>query len=140
MRSTSLALAVGTLMLAIGTAGAQEVGDAAAGEAVFKKCVACHAVGENARNRVGPQLNGVVGRQAGTVEGFRYSPAMVKAGEEGLIWTPESLAGYLHAPKEFVPGNKMAFVGLKEQADLDNVIAYLITFSPDYVPAAPAAQ
>ena len=122
----SLTILFGVLLTS--ASSAQEVGDAVAGEAVFKKCMACHAVGDGARNKVGPVLNGVVGRPAGTFPEFRYSEAMVTAGAGGLVWTPEDLAKYLIAPKEFVPGNKMAFAGLKEQADIDNVIAYLATF------------
>ena len=121
----SLTILIGLLITS--AASAQEAGDAAAGETVFKKCMTCHAVGEGARNKVGPVLNGVVGRQAGTFPDFRYSEAMVTAGAGGLMWTPEDLAKYLAAPKEFVPGNKMAFAGLKDQADIDNVIAYLAT-------------
>lgn len=118
-------LAVLIVVLLTGTSSAQEAGDAAAGEAVFRKCMSCHAVGEGARNKVGPVLNGIIGQPAGTLSGFQYSPAMVEAGEAGLIWTPENLASYLHAPREFLPGNKMAFPGLRDQADIDNVIAYL---------------
>lgn len=121
----SLTILIGLLLTS--ASSAQEAGDAAAGETVFKKCMTCHAVGEGARNKVGPVLNGVVGRQAGTFPDFRYSEAMVKAGADGLMWTPEDLAKYLAAPKEVVPGNKMAFAGLKDQADIDNVIAYLAT-------------
>jgi cytochrome c len=119
----SLAILIGVLLTS--TSSAQEVGDAAAGEAVFRKCMSCHAVGEGARNKIGPVLNGIVGQPAGTLPDFQYSPAMVEAGENGLLWTPENLASYLSAPKEFLPGNKMAFPGLREQADIDNVIAYL---------------
>lgn len=121
----SLTILFGVLLTS--ASSAQEVGDPVAGEAVFKKCMACHAVGDGARNKVGPVLNGVVGRPAGTFPEFRYSEAMVAAGAGGLVWTPEDLAKYLIAPKEFVPGNKMAFAGLKEQTDIDNVIAYLAT-------------
>lgn len=119
----SLAILIGVLMTS--TSSAQEVGDAVAGEVVFRKCMSCHAVGEGARNKIGPVLNGIVGQPAGTLPDFQYSPAMVEAGENGLLWTPENLASYLSAPKEFLPGNKMAFPGLREQADIDNVIAYL---------------
>lgn len=126
----TLAVLIGVLLTS--ASSAQDMGDAAAGEAVFKKCMTCHAVGDNARNKVGPVLNGVVGRTAGTVPDFRYSEAMVKAGEGGLTWNPENLAKYLHEPKEFVPGNKMSFAGLKEDADIANVIAYLAT-----MPATP---
>ena len=126
----SLMILFGVLLTS--ASSAQEAGDAVAGETVFKKCMSCHAVGDGARNKVGPVLNGVVGRTAGTFPEYRYSEAMVAAGTGGLVWTPENLAKYLAAPKEFVPGNKMAFAGLKEQADIDNVIAYLAT-----LPAAP---
>lgn len=140
MNVVRLTVMASALMLSIGAAQAQ--GDAAAGETVFKKCAICHAVGDKAKNKVGPVLNNVFGRQAGTAEGFNYSLAMAKAGQDGKIWTPETLAAYVHAPKEVVPGNKMGFAGLKDQADIDNLIAYLLTFSPNYVPgaAAPAAK
>lgn len=111
---------------------AEEMGDAAAGETAFKVCASCHAVGEGARNRVGPVLNGVIDRQAGTYPDFRYSSAMVEAGEGGLIWTTEKLSEFLHAPKELVPGTRMTFAGIQDQAEIDNIIAYLKT-----LPGAP---
>jgi cytochrome c len=80
----------------------------------------------------------VVGRTAGTAEKFKFSKALIDAGTAGLIWTPETLVPWLHKPKEVVPTTKMTFAGLPEQADIDNVIAYLLTFSPNYVPAPPA--
>jgi cytochrome c2 len=126
--------AIAALTLSIGVGQAQE-GDAAAGEAVFKKCAACHAVGEGAKNRVGPLLNGVFGRTAGTAEGYKYSQAMIDAGAGGLVWDHETIGAYLADPKGYVPGNKMTFAGLKEPADVANVLAYLQTFSPDYAPA-----
>ncbi|WP_093362340.1 c-type cytochrome [Tropicimonas isoalkanivorans] len=97
----------------------------AAGEKVFKKCQACHQVGEGAKNRVGPVLNGVVGRTAGTLDGFKYSKAMIGAGEEGLTWTSETLHEYLADPKGYLKGNKMAFAGLKKPDDVDAVVAFL---------------
>jgi cytochrome c len=100
-------------------------GDAEAGEKVFRKCAACHTAEADGPNRVGPNLHGVVGRTAGTVEGFKYSEAMVKAGEEGHVWTPENLAAYLENPKETIPGNKMTFAGLKKPEERADVIAYL---------------
>lgn len=96
-----------------------------AGQKVFKQCAACHKVGEGAKNAVGPVLNGVAGRTAGTFEGFKYSPAMAEAGAGGLVWTDENLAAYLHNPKGFVAKNKMSFAGLKKDADIAAVIAYL---------------
>lgn len=130
MRATT---AIAVLMLGGGSALAQ--GDVPAGETVFKKCGVCHMVGDDAKNRVGPVLNGVLGRTAGTFEDFKYSPAMIKAGEEGLVWTPETLAEFLAKPKDFVKGTKMTFAGLPKPEDVANIIAYLQTFSPDYVPA-----
>ena len=100
----------------------------AAGEKVFKKCKACHMVGEGAKNRVGPELTDVVGRPAGTAEGFKYSSAMQDAGKGGLVWDDTSLHAYLADPKALVPGNKMTFVGLKKDKDRDAVIAYLDSF------------
>lgn len=117
----------------------QAAGDPAAGETVFKRCASCHAVGEGAQNKAGPVLNDVVGRVAGTYEGFNYSQPLKDAGAAGLTWTPDQLAEWLADPKAKVPGNKMSFPGLKKQADVDNVIAYLETFSPNAAAAAPAA-
>ena len=130
LRATAV-LAV--LMLSAGSASAQ--GDVTAGEAVFKKCGSCHAVGEDAKTKVGPVLNDVFGRTAGTLEGFKFSPAMVEAGEEGLVWTPETMAEFLAKPRDYVEGTRMAYPGLPDPEDITNVIAYLETFSPDYVPA-----
>jgi len=113
-----LAAAV-AIALAAGTA--QAGGDAAAGEKVFKKCKACHDM-EAGKNKVGPSLAGIVGRQAGTVEGFKYSDAMANS---GVVWNEDSLNQYLADPKGFMPGNKMTFSGLKKDDDRANVIAYL---------------
>jgi cytochrome c len=102
-------------------------GDAAAGEKVFNKCKACHTV-EEGKNRVGPSLFNIVGRQPATVEGFRYSKAMEEFAA-GHVWDEETLSVYLEAPKDVVNGTKMAFVGLKNPEDRDDVIAYLKQFS-----------
>lgn len=103
-------------------------GDPANGENVFKKCKICHQIGEGAKNQVGPELNGVVGRKAGSLAGFSYSPAMKEAGEKGLVWNDETLHKYLENPRDFIPKNKMAFVGLKQQKERDDVVAYLHKF------------
>ncbi|WP_093164097.1 c-type cytochrome [Aliiruegeria lutimaris] len=95
------------------------------GEKVFKKCKACHQVGEDAKNKVGPILNGIVGRAAGTGDDFKYSNAMIEAGEGGLVWNDETLAGYLEAPKKYIKGNKMSFAGLKKADDIAAITAYL---------------
>lgn len=132
-----LILAAAMSVLAMGTALAD--GDPAAGKDVFKKCAACHAAGEGATNRVGPVLNDLFGRVAGTFTNYKYSQALIDAGTGGLVWTPETFGKYIHKPRDMVPGTKMTFPGLPEQTDIDNLTAYLLTLSPNYVPAAPAA-
>jgi len=99
-----------------------------AGESVFKKCKACHQIGEGAKNRSGPALNGIVGRAAGSVDGFKYSKPLMAKAEEGLVWTNESLAEFLAAPKSYIKGTKMSFAGLKKEDDLTAIIAYLASF------------
>jgi len=106
-------------------------GDAENGKKVFRKCQACHQIGEDAKNRVGPILNDVIERRAGTLEDFKYSDAMTEAGEEGLIWTHENIAEYLNKPRDFIPGNKMTFAGLRKEDDIEDVIAFLETFSSE---------
>ncbi len=97
----------------------------AAGEKVFRKCQACHMIGEGAKNRVGPHLNGIMGRTAGTLDGFRYSPAMVEAGEGGLVWNDETVQAYLEDPRGYIKGNRMSFAGLRKDEDLAAITAYL---------------
>ncbi len=111
-----------------GAATAQQAGNAEAGEDVFRKCRACHDVGPDAKNKVGPQLNGIIGRKSGTVEGFAYSDANKAAGEKGLAWTEDEMFKYLEGPQAYMPKNKMAFAGLKDEQDRKDVIAYLKTF------------
>lgn len=117
--SFALALAASTDM-----ASALE-GDAAKGEAVFKKCSACHAV-EVGKNKVGPSIAGVIGRVPGTVADFKYSKAMIEFGT-GKVWDDATLTTYLADPKGVVKGTKMAFVGLKVEQDIADVIAYIKT-------------
>ena len=100
----------------------------AAGEKVFRKCKACHQVGEGAKNRVGPQLNGVVGRAAGAVDGFKYSSALEGMAGDGLVWDNESLAAFLADPRGFMKGTRMAFAGLRSNEDIAAIAAYLSTF------------
>lgn len=102
---------------------------AAAGEKVFKKCAACHKVGDGAKNASGPMLNGVVGRAVAAAEGFKYSPAMTEAGAGGMVWDAATIDAYLADPKGFIPKNKMSFAGLKKPEDRAAVIAYLQGFA-----------
>lgn len=111
-------------------AGAPDPTLVAAGETVFKKCAACHKVGEGAKNAVGPALNGVFGAAMAQAEGFKYSDALAEMGEGGGVWDEASLHAFLENPKAFVKGTKMAFAGLKKPEDRDAVIAYLSSFSP----------
>ncbi|EJC79825.1 cytochrome c2 [Rhizobium leguminosarum bv. trifolii WSM2297] len=110
-----------------GHAGAQE-GDATAGATVFKKCSTCHVV-ESDTNKVGPSLNKLFGRKAGTHPDFAYSAAMKAAGEGGLVWDETVLRDYLHNPKAKVKGTKMAFVGVKDDKEITDLIAYLKQYS-----------
>lgn len=104
---------------------AQDADLAAQGAKVWKRCAACHMIGDGAENRVGPELNGIVGRTAGSLEDFKYSDAMKKAGADGLVWDNDKLFAYLENPKAMVPGTKMAFAGLKNEDDRHAVVAYI---------------
>jgi cytochrome c len=107
------------------------VGDASAGERVFRRCGSCHEVGEGAENKVGPVLNGVVGRPAAAIEDYEYSDAMQEAAAGGLVWTVAVLQEYLEKPRDVVPGTKMNFPGLRSEEQRNDVIAYLYQASPD---------
>ena len=100
----------------------------ASGEKVYKKCKACHQVGDGAKNKVGPQLNNLIGRPAASADGFKYSKPLAAAGEGGLIWEDASLAEFLASPKTYLKGTKMSFAGLKKETDIVAVTEYLRTF------------
>lgn len=120
-------LTAGALIISVALPALAE-GDATKGEKVFKKCKACHQVGDGAKNRVGPTLNGIVGAAAGANEDFKYSGALKEKAGEGLVWDEESLAAFLTKPKDFIKGTKMSFGGLRKEDDVANVVAYLSTF------------
>ena len=103
-------------------------GDAAAGEKVFRKCKACHMVGDDAKNRVGPVLTGIIDEPIASNPDFKYSEVFLEKKDEGYVWTVEELDLYLEKPRDHIKGNKMAFVGLKKPEDRADVIAYLATF------------
>lgn len=101
----------------------------AAGEKVFSQCKSCHQIGDGARHRVGPILNGVVGRMVGQAEGFKYSPSVQQAAGEGMIWDHDTLDAYLESPRAVIPKGRMSFQGLRSEEDREAVIAYLRTFN-----------
>ena len=125
--------------LFVGNAWAEGVDDSVQGPAVFKKCQSCHQVGEDAKNRVGPQLNDIFGRSAGGLAGAKYSKSMIDAGEDGLVWSAETLDTFLENPKSLVAKTRMSFRGLKDKGDRANLIAYLREFS-DGEASLPSAQ
>ncbi|HMK88200.1 MAG TPA: cytochrome c family protein [Methylocystis sp.] len=128
MKSISLlTLAAGAALVALSSA-AFAAGDPAAGEKVFAKCKACHQVGETAKNAIAPELNGVDGRKAASVDGYNYSEAMKSS---GITWDAASFADYIKNPKAKVPGTKMVFQGLTSEAEVANVWAYLTSFGAD---------
>jgi cytochrome c len=122
-RWSMVAIALGCAIS--GQAAAQDV---AAGEKAFAICRACHQIGPNAKIGIGPVLNGVVGRKAGTYPGFNYSPANK---DSGLTWDEETLQKYLANPQEVVKGTKMIFPGIKDPAKVNDVIAFLKTYKED---------
>lgn len=121
----ALALALVMSGAIAGPALALDAGDAVAGAKVFKKCMACHSIVAADGNKIGPNLHGLIGRKVGTAEGFNYSDVMKAAGEAGTVWDEATIEKYLRDPKTFMPKNKMAFAGIKKDADLANVLAYL---------------
>lgn len=112
----------------LGAASPAIAQDAATGEKDFLVCRACHQIGPNAKNGVGPVLTGVVGRKAGTYPGFTYSAANK---DSGIVWSPDELNKYLTDPQKVVPHTKMIFPGIKDETKRKNVIAYLEQFSAD---------
>jgi cytochrome c len=108
--------------------GVAQAQDVAAGERVFARCRACHQLGETARNGVGPVLNGLFGRQAGSIPGFNYSPANKAS---GVTWTEEVFAQYIKNPRQFMPGNRMAFNGIPNDQEIKDITAFLKTWAPD---------
>lgn len=123
---TSLAAAAAFAL--IGLTGQAFAQDVEAGEKSFAKCRACHQIGETAKNGVGPQLNGLIGRHSGAVEGYNYSDANKNS---GLTWDEATFKDYIKNPRAKVPGTKMVFAGITNETEIDNLIAYLKQFDKD---------
>jgi cytochrome c len=110
------------------TSLAKADGDPAAGEQSFKKCLPCHAIGPGAKNKVGPQLNGLDGRKAGTAPDYTYSDGNKNS---GITWNHETFESYITDPRAKIPGTKMIFPGIKSDKERDNLWAYISQFGPD---------
>lgn len=113
------------LILLIGGAAPFDAARASDGAALFRGCAGCHEIGEGARNKVGPHLDGLMGRKAGSLDGFSYSKAMKAAGEDGLVWDAAALDAYLEKPRDFIKGNRMSFRGMAKAEDRQALIAWL---------------
>ena len=118
---------IGALVLAV-SAGAAAAQDVSAGETSFKKCLPCHDIGEDAQNKVGPVLNGIDGRKAGTAADYNYSDANKNS---GITWDEASFKDYIKDPRAKVPGTKMIFPGIKNEKEADDLWSYLQQFGPD---------
>jgi cytochrome c len=116
---------IGLLLSSMNTAPAQDI---AAGEQSFKRCAVCHAVGEDAKNRIGPALNGLQGRKSGAVEDYSYTEANRNG---GLTWDEVTFMDYIKAPKAKIPGTKMVFSGIKDEKEIKDLWAYLAQFAQD---------
>ena len=125
---TLSALVVVTTLAAAPGAGAQ---DAAAGKTSFNKCLACHAIGEGAKNKVGPELNGLDGRHSGAAPDYNYSDANKNS---GITWNKEIFLEYIKDPKAKIPGTKMAFAGIKNENEANNLWTYISSFGADGKP------
>jgi cytochrome c len=124
-RLTSSALIVIATMTVASGALAQ---DAAAGKSSFNKCLACHAIGEGAKNKVGPELNGIDGRKSGTAEGYSYSEANKNS---GITWSKDQFLDYIKDPKAKIPNTKMAFAGIKNEKEASDLWAFLAQYDKD---------
>lgn len=134
---------VGILLSLPLAAASEELGNAEKGQANFGKCASCHQIGKGATHRVGPHLNKIFGRRAGSEEDFkRYSKGLKRAGQEGLFWDFDTLDAFLENPKSLVSDTRMSFSGIKNPSDRADIIAYMRIFSddPSNIPeAAPTA-
>ena len=124
-RLTLSALAVIVLSAASSTARAQDV---AAGKTSFVKCMACHAIGEGAKNKVGPELNGLNGRKSGTAPNYSYSDANKNS---GITWSEAEFKDYIKDPKAKIPGTKMIFAGIKNEKEINDLWAFLAQYDKD---------
>jgi cytochrome c len=123
-----MSLVVSVAAMTMSSAGSVLAQETAAGEKSFLKCRACHQVGETAKNGVGPALNGLIGRKAGTVQGYNYSDANKNS---GLTWDDATFKDYIKNPKAKIPGTKMIFAGISNDKEIEDLVAYLKQFGDD---------
>ena len=116
------------IVLSSATASAALAQDVAAGKSSFAKCLACHAIGEGAKNKVGPELNGLDGRKSGTAEGYSYTDANKNS---GITWNEAQFKEYIKDPKAKIPGTKMAFAGIKKETEVNDLWAYVSQYDKD---------
>lgn len=114
------------IFYSLSASGALADGDPVRGETLFRPCVACHMIGEGAVNRIGPHLNGLVGRPIGSIEGYDYSDPLLEAGVEGAVWSENVLDRFLENPRDYLPGTSMVFRGVRREDDRVDLIAYLL--------------
>jgi cytochrome c len=126
MKTSTLSALVVVTSLATATGALAQ--DAAAGKTSFNKCLACHAVGEGAKNKVGPELNGLDGRKSGTTAGYSYSEANKNS---GITWNKEVFLEYIRDPKAKIPGTKMIYAGIKNETEAGNLWAFLAQYDKD---------
>jgi cytochrome c len=120
-----LVVAAALIAMSMGVAVAQDVQK---GETSFKKCLACHAIGPGAKNKIGPELNGLDGRKAGTVPNYNYSDANKNS---GIVWDEATFNEYIKDPRAKIPGTKMTFPGIKNEQEMNDLWAYLKQFAAD---------
>ena len=116
------------LVTSIAASQAAYAQDVAAGEQSFKKCLPCHSIGPGAKNKVGPELNGLDGRHSGSAPDYSYSPANKNS---GIVWNDQTFKEYIIDPRAKIPGTKMIFAGIKNEKERDELWAYLKQFGPD---------
>ena len=126
-----LTLSLLVALVSIATAQGARAQDVAAGETSFHKCMACHSIGDGAKNKVGPELNGLDGRKVATVAGFNYSDADKNS---GITWNKDQFLDYIKDPKARIPGTKMIFAGIKNEKEANDLWAYISQFGPDGKP------
>jgi cytochrome c len=128
MTRTSIAISILVAAAVAASAGAAPAQDAANGEQSFNKCSACHAVGPNAPNKIGPELDGLDGRRSGTASNYNYSDANKNS---GIVWNEATFKEYIKSPQAMVPGTKMTFAGIKNEGEIDDLWAYIKQFDAD---------